>query len=127
MKGSHGYSNKRTNTPTIIVLMIGAIVSLSFMFFAGKNNNSIVLMGLFTVWVLSPFAVLFAAIRKPFSSPKQLNYLAPIISFGSITFYMLAYFFPGKTPAFIFLIIPFISWTAIAIVTLLNKRKKADT
>ena len=73
--------------------MIGAIVSLSFMFFAGRNNNSIVLMGLFTIWVLSPFAVLFAAIRKPFISPKQLNYLAPVIAFGSIIFLYARSFF----------------------------------
>lgn len=127
MKSNNVYSSKIPNNPSKIVLIIGAIVSLSFMFFAGRNNSSVVLMGLFTVWVLSPFAALFAATRKPVISVKQLNYLAPVIAFGSITFYMLAYFFPGKTPAFIFLIIPFISWVAIVIVTLLNKKKKADT
>jgi len=84
------------------------MVSLSFMLFAGRNNSSVILMGLFTVWVLSPFAGLFAAIRKPFIAAKQLNYLSFIIVVGSVTFYILAYFFPGKTPAFIFLLTPFL-------------------
>ena len=82
-------------------------------------------MGLFTVWVLSPYVALFWATRKSFISTRQLNYLVPVISFGSVLSYMFSYFSPGKTPAFIFLLAPFISWIAIAIVTLINKKRES--
>lgn len=39
----------------ITSLIIGAIGSLAFMFYTGRNNDSVVLMTLFTGWVIMPF------------------------------------------------------------------------
>jgi len=58
--------------------------------------------------------------------PRQLHYLAAVIALGAILFYTLAHFIPSKTPAFIFLLIPLLSWLVVVISVLisLKKRKK---
>jgi hypothetical protein len=47
----------------MIVAIVGAIGSLYFMFKTGRNQKSILLIVLFTGWVLSPFAGLFLATK----------------------------------------------------------------
>jgi len=117
-------SNKPINAFSIVAQLIAAATSLCFMFIAGHNNKSAVLMLLFTVWVVSPYAILYAASKKSFIAAKPLDYTSLIISIGSIIAYTFSYFSPGKTPAFIFLLIPLLSWIAVALVALLYKRKK---
>ena len=125
MKSKNNHPNKPMSTLTLITLLIGAAGSLCFMFIAGHNNKSVILMGLFTTLGLSPYPALFGANRTSFISTKQLNYLVPVISFGSVLCYTFGYFSPGKTPAFIFLLVPFISWMAISIVALLAKKRES--
>jgi hypothetical protein len=45
----------------LIGILVGAIGSLGFMFHAGHNQKSVILITLFTAWVLSPFVVLLIA------------------------------------------------------------------
>ncbi|HTD98483.1 MAG TPA: hypothetical protein VK668_04330 [Mucilaginibacter sp.] len=115
---------KPTGTLTPAILFIGAIGSLVLLWMAGHNNSSVILMTLFTIWVLSPYAALLVVDRKSLIPNAQLRYLSIFIAGAAIFFYTLAHFTPSKTPAFIFLLIPLLSWLVIFIVVLIKLKKK---
>ena len=107
----------------LIVLLVGAAASLVLMFNAGRNQKSIFLIVLFTVWVLSPFAAVFAAnvIARRWSIPTRasLYLLMLFITLGSLFSYGGLLNPPGTKPAFKFLIVPLVSWLLIVIVFLI--------
>ena len=115
-------SYKLMHVANLLALLIAAAWSLCLMFIAGRTNKSVVLMILFTLWVGSPYVALFIITRKSILIPKQLNYLIFIITIGSVVFYTTGYLSRGKTPAFIFLLIPFISWLIIGITIMISKK-----
>jgi hypothetical protein len=102
-----------------MVLLAGAVGSLVFMFNAGRNQNSIFLIVLFTIWVLSPFIALLVAnvIAKRWSIPIRVSFcfLILFITLGSLISYCGALNLPGTKPAFKFLIVPLVSWVLIVI------------
>jgi hypothetical protein len=49
---------KTLRAVALVGLVAGAVGSVGLMLYAGRRNNSIILLGLFTLWVLSPFMVL---------------------------------------------------------------------
>jgi MFS family permease len=105
---------------------VGATSSLVLMFNAGRDQNSIFLIVLFTGWVLSPFIGLFIAdmISKRWLSKTHLTiYLLIIfIVLASLIFYSGALNVPGTKPAFKFLIVPLISWVLILIIVPINRK-----
>ncbi len=117
----------------LIVMSIGAIGSLCFMFNAGRNQNSVILITLFTAWVLSPFIGLLIAnkISKRLTvlTRVTLCWLMLVITFGSLIIYSGAIIPVGTKPAFKFLVVPLISWLLIVTVILIVSRlsiKKAS-
>jgi hypothetical protein len=50
------FNSTLLRTVALILLVVGAVGSLYFMFNAGRNQKSILLIILFTAWVLSLFA-----------------------------------------------------------------------
>ena len=120
-------------TTALTALLVGSIGSLYFMFKAGSNQKSIILIGLFTTWVLSPFVGLFIAnkITSIWSViTAQLLYWAMLgLSIISIIAYSGLVRIPGTKPAFIFLVFPFVSWLAILSFFLIarqHKQKKSN-
>jgi hypothetical protein len=123
--------DKKTNklnlmqTVAMVAAIIGAIGSLYFMFKTGRNQKSILLIVLFTGWVLSPFAGLFLASK--FSNrwiiPGRLSlyWLMIIFAIGSLVAYSGVLIPSGTKGAFIFLVAPFTSWIVITIVFLINR------
>lgn len=115
----------------LIAILVGAGGSLFFMFHAGHNQSSIILITLFTVWVLSPFAGVLIAdrISKRWKvlSRVTLYWLILVISLGSLICYSGAFGHLGAKPAFKFLVVPLISWllivTVIPIVSRLSTNK----
>ena len=109
-------------TIALITLVTGAVVSLGFMYYTGRHNKSVFLMGLFAGWVLAPFIALFAAsmISRPWLVPVRvpLYLLMLVITTGSVMGYSGLASLPGTKPAFMFLVIPLISWVLMAIVIL---------
>src|SRR4051794_13716558 len=110
----------------VIVTVIGAAYSLYFMFNMGRNQKSILLIVLFTGWVLSPFVGLFIANKvyshwKP-SARVSLYWLMIILTIGSVVAYSGAFNTPQTKPASTFLIVPFIAWLLILTVTLITRR-----
>jgi hypothetical protein len=111
----------------LIVLFAGAISSLVLMFNAGRNQNSILLIVLFTGWVLSPFIGLFIAdiISKRWLTKTQITiYLLIIfIALASLIGYSGVLNVPGTKPAFKFLIVPLISWVLILIIVPIKRKR----
>ncbi len=113
-------------TIALIVLLLGAAGSIYFVINAGRNNNSVVLKALFVIWVLSPF-IAFATIntisaRWPLLTQITIYWLMLLVAIGSLVCYSGVFKTPGTKPAFIFLIVPLLSWLLIIIATLVTQR-----
>ena len=82
--------------------------------------DSLVLMALFTIWVLSPFVALVLAevVAKRWSvlTRATLHGVMLIVTLGSLAIYgSVAVGPPRSKPAFMFLVVPFGSWLLVAI------------
>ena len=110
----------------LVVVVIGAIGSLYFMFNAGRHQKSILLIVLFSAWVLSPFVAFFVAnkISTRWIVPLRtmLYWSMIVLAVGSLIIYSGAFNTPQTKPAFIFLIVPLVSWVLILIVALIVRR-----
>ncbi len=108
--------------------LIGTIMSLYFMFRAGSNQKSIVLIGLFTIWVLSPFMGLFIAHKVTSIWTVITRPLLYWLMLGLTIVSLIAYSglakIPNTKPAFIFLVLPFVSWLTILTIFLIANQLK---
>jgi len=106
-------------TIALVLILVGAIGSLGFMFNAGRNQKSVILIILFTTWVLSPYVGLLIAnkISKGWTVYTRLTlyWLMIVLTFGSLISYSGAFSSYGTKPAFKFLVVPLISWLLIVI------------
>ena len=106
----------------ILMTIAAAIGSLGRMLYTGRHNHSVLLMLLFAGWVLLPFLGLLLANRSSrrwqSPHPRNLFILMLVISIGSLISYSGILIPAGTKPAFIFLVVPLISWLLIAIITL---------
>ena len=113
-------------TVALTAVAAGAIGSLYCMFNAARNQNSILLIALFTAWVLSPFAgIIFT--NKIFNpragyARTSLYWLMIILTIVSLVGYSGAFNTPKTKNAFVFLVIPFFSWLLITISILIARK-----
>jgi hypothetical protein len=116
-------------------LVGGAAGSVAFMGYVGRHNSSALLIALFTVWVLSPFAVLaagLAASRRWSFRTRQVLYVVTVaVALGSLALYGDVAVNPRPQPAFRFIVVPPATWLVIAIaaaaVALLSNRSPRRT
>jgi hypothetical protein len=113
-------------TVALIALLGGAAGSLGFMMRVGHRNPSILLILMFTVWVLSPFAALLALEMAPkrwrvlTGTPRYA--VMVIVALISLAVYGdVALGPPRPQPAFFFLVIPLVSWVLIAVAALATR------
>jgi hypothetical protein len=115
------------NKLAIVLLLIGVTGAMYFVLHTGHNNRSAVLVGLFVIWVLSPFlALILASIvsRSWSSSTRMILYaLMVLVTVGSLVGYAGVFSPAGTKPAAIFLIVPLVSWLLIAIIVPIAKSK----
>lgn len=120
--------NKVLRIAGYVLPMASAAVSLFYMLEAGRNQKSFVLILCFVLWVSSPYIGL--AVINYISGKWQvmkrliLAGLIVLISVGSIIFYSRLILLPNVRPAFIFLVVPFISWVIIVIDVLIIRSIK---
>ena len=119
MTETNTFDKNILRTIALTTSIIGAVGSLYFMFNASRNQNSILLIILFTGWVLSPFVGLFFAIkisnRWTINSRKLFYWLTMILTIGSLIAYS-GILTPSKTKlTFLFLVIPLMSLLLIII------------
>ena len=102
----------------LIALVTGATSAVVLTLYAGRQNRSVVLVGLFAVWVLSPFLGLAAAQRllskrSSGSMCMALHAITLCIAIGSVAVYgFVALGPPVPQMAFYFLVTPLLSWFA---------------
>jgi hypothetical protein len=105
----------------LIFLATGALGSVGLMGFVGRHQRSALLLVLFTVWVLSPYAALAVgvALSTRWSVPirRTLYTLTIVVALGSLAIYGTVAFGPPRPqPAFYFIVVPPSCWLLIAIV-----------
>ncbi len=126
MEGKKISNQNFLRTTAIIVALVGAVGSLYFMFSAGRKQNSIILLGLFTAWVSSPFIGLFISnkISSRWTAPARalIYWLMIILTISSLVAYSGAFNTPETKNAFIFLIFPLISWFLIVTICLIARK-----
>jgi hypothetical protein len=109
----------------LLLGIAGAVASLYLMFNAGRNQASVILIILFTLWVLSPFVGLLIlnkfSKRWVLSVRMTLYWLAIIMTILSVTAYSGGLNTDTKN-AFMFLVIPFISWIIIVMSFFIGRR-----
>ena len=118
--------NNFRDTIILITVLIGAVGSLVLMFNASRNQSSILLIALFTIWVLSPFIGLFVGnrISKRWSTLSRVTFywLTVVLTIGSLVVYSGILNPPGTKPGFIFLVVPFTSWVLMVTVVLITRK-----
>ena len=111
----------------LIVLLIGVIGSFCLVIYNGRNNKSILLISLFVAWVLSPFIALFIADkvsnRWTDSICKTLYIIILALTLVSLLSYSGLLSPAGTKTAFVFLVVPLISWVVIAVFILIARSK----
>jgi hypothetical protein len=106
----------------LIALLVGAVGSVGLTLHAGwRKDSPRVLLALFAIWVLSPFAALVVAniVSKgwPVITRATLYSVMLILTLGSLAIYGdVALGPPRAKTAFVFVVVPPASWLLIAIV-----------
>lgn len=115
-----GNEKSPLSTIALVAVYVGAIGSVGLTLYTGRKNPSIVLMLLFAVWGLSPFAVLLIAnlISRQWTSVTRVAMysLMIVIPAVSLAAYSGVWTPPGTHTAFVFLVIPFLSLVLISVV-----------
>jgi len=113
----------------LVIVAVGAIGSLYFMFNASRNQKSILLIALFTAWVLSPFIGFFLTMKisKQWTTVAltSLYWLMIILTIGSLIAYGGAFNTPQTKNAFRFLVVPFLLWLILIIAFLITRRSSS--
>jgi hypothetical protein len=116
------FSN-HTHTLAQIALVAGAAGSVTLMLYTGRHNPSILLLTLFFGWVVAPFLVLFlrdrVSKRWPSLAHKSFDILALVLSLASLVTYTGVFNSPTTKPAFIFLVVPLISWVLVVVLMII--------
>ena len=109
-----------------IATPVGAVGSVTFTLIVGHRNQSVLLMAMFVIWVLSPFVgVTWAARHFRHRTPRAQTALcavALLIALGALLAYgTVAFGRPLGKPALMFLAFPFASWLLIAATALFTR------
>ena len=99
----------------------GAVGSVGLTLYAGRHNDSRLLVALFGIWVLSPFIAVVIASRRWWAFARRPLYgVSLILTPSSLAMYLHpAWRPPGSGPAFVFLVVPLASWFLLTIVVLI--------
>ena len=104
----------------LTAVVVGALGSVGLMLWVGHRNPSRLLLSLFVIWLLSPFMALLLAnmVSKRWSviTRATLYGVMLILTLSSLTFYGDVVWRPRPQPAFMFLVVPFVSWLLMTIV-----------
>lgn len=104
----------------LVAVVVGGGCSLGLMAYAGRRNDSRILLLLFAVWVLSPFmaAALANVVSKRWSilTRATLNVVMLVFTLGALAIYSeVAFGHPRVKMGFVFLVVPLASWMLLVI------------
>jgi hypothetical protein len=125
---------RRARLLAMFACIPGALASLLFMYQVGHRNPSLVLVLLFTVWVLSPFIALLASasVSAGWAAPSRTALYAVMFAvsvLSPLAYGVVALGPPRPRPAFAFLMVPLASWLlgagALAVASVIRRRRVA--
>ena len=112
-------------TISLVIVLVGIVASLVLVLYNGRNNKSVLLIALFVGWVLSPFIALLIThkVSKRWTdfARKILYSLMLMITIFSLLGYSGVLIPAGTKTAFVFLVVPLISWVLIAVLILIAR------
>ena len=112
-------------TISLVIVLVGIVASLVLVLYNGRNNKSVLLIALFVGWVLSPFIALLIThkVSKRWTdfARKILYSLMLMITIFSLLGYSGMLIPAGTKTAFVFLVVPLISWVLIAVLILIAR------
>ena len=102
-------------------MVAGAVGSVGLTLYAGRHNDSRLLVALFAIWVLSPFIAVVIVSRRWWAFARGPLYgVSLILTPSCVAMYLHpAWRPPGSGPAFVFLVVPLASWLVLMIVVLI--------
>ena len=111
----------RLRVAALTSMVVGAIGSVVLMLYAGRRNPSSLLIFLFVIWVLSPFLLLALAdiISQRWSRLTRLSLyrVTLVLTLSSLAIYAHRALGPPRPQAaFIFIVVPPLSWLFVAVV-----------
>ena len=127
-------ANRRLNIVRVAAMnasVAGAVGSFGLMLWVGRQNPSWILLILFTIWVLSPFAALLivniVSHRWGVIVRATIYCVTLALTPSSLAIYADVVLRPPEsTPAFRFLVVPLASWLvltiAVSIAVLISRR-----
>lgn len=102
-----------------VALLGGAAGSLALMMRAGARQRSLLLIALFTAWVLSPFLALALANVRARSWPARIRRALYAAAIGVAALCLCVYGFNaargGMKAGFVYLVVPAAAWLVIGI------------
>ncbi len=101
----------------LAALWVGVLGSLGFTLYTGRHNPSILLIGLFLIWVASPFVVMIARSRRHSLAIIVTLSIASLAIYGTVALGP-----PRAQPAFFFLMTPAATWLLLLVQTLRRDR-----
>ncbi len=117
---TEGRFSDRLYAAALIAALVGAGGSVGLMLYAGRHNDSQLLLLLMAIWVLSPFIALIVInlVSKRWSplTRAALYSVMLVVALGSLTIYGAYALWPPKAQAaFVYVVVPPMSWLLIAI------------
>ena len=105
----------------LVAAAVGAVGSTGFVLYTGRKNPSVILMLLFVVWVVSPFAAFIRISRsaKDWQAVNQIALHAAAVTIIVISLAIYGYVAlgpPRPQPAAPFLVVPPVSFALAAII-----------
>ncbi len=119
--GPEGRLLGRLRAAALIAVLVGAAGSVGLTLSAGQGRDLRLLVTLMAIWVFAPFAALVLAhviARRWLVHTRATLYgLMLVLTLGSLAIYVGdALRHPGTQDAFVFVVVPLVSWLLIALV-----------
>jgi len=106
----------------VLIVLAGAGGSIGFTLLNGRHSGSVALILLFAGWVVSPFIALLLinviTWRWQLFNRLTLYSLMVALTAGSMVIYSGVWSPPGAKPAFVFLVVPLLSWSLMGAILL---------
>ena len=111
----------------LLATVAGAIGSVALTLYAGRQQESRVLMTMFAIWVVSPFGALALAnvrsARWSAATRAALHWVMVVVAVGSLVIYGANVLQTPRPRAFLFLVVPLTSWLLAAVAVSMAARR----
>jgi hypothetical protein len=109
----------------VFTVLAGAGGSIGFTLHQGRHNGSLLLILLFAGWVVAPFIALLlinaGTKRWPLFARMTLYGLMVAVTLGSLVLYSGLWSPPKAKAAFVFLLVPLLTWSVMGVILLAAK------